>query len=291
MGDDEAKSNKDAPAAKTAARKEEAGDFPSLSSVPERPAVTPENQRALAAKGLAADQSRTNYSDEEIRRDSGSASARPGGVSATAPAPVAQVAVPAQAGAAQTPVAMPAPQRPSNVQPSGMPAGQPASAQSVFQQRINEQNANKLTPEMMMQGFFTGEAPQQPALRAPAAPGAMSAAPASSGGMLGHSAAATIPFEPGSELITPSAQSQLRQVAQLAAAQGKRLRIVGHSSGRMTDSSATGGDISKARAEAVARAIIGLGVPPGQVAVSALADTQPVSNVEAANRRVEIFVE
>lgn len=291
VGEDEEKQAKENKAAtKSAAREEAAGDFPSLSSVPERPAVTPENQRALAAKGLAADTERSKYSDEEIRRDTGQASSRPQGVSVTN--------VPAQAG---TPVPAPmgtVPPRPGQVQPSApaVAPGQPVSTQSVFQQRIAEQNANKLTPEMMMQGFFAeGAAPQQP--QAGMRP--MAAAPASAmgqaapvgGQQLGKAAAVTLPFELGSDLIAPALQGQLKQLAQSALAQGKRLRVVGHASNRMTDTAAMGGDISRSRAEAVARAIIGLGVPPGQVAVSAAADTQPVSNVEAANRRVEIFVE
>lgn len=278
-GDEEKNADKEAPAAKTAAREEAVGDFPSLSSVPERPAVTPENQRALAAKGLAADTERSKYTDEEIRRDTGQGSSRPQGVSV--------VNVPAQAG---TPAPAPigsVPPRPGSVQPAA-PA-QPVSTQSVFQQRIAEQNAGKLTPEMMMQGFFSDGAPA-PALQAKPA-GAAGAAQTGPAQMLGRTAAVTIPFEAGSDLVAPALQPQLRQIAQMAQAQGKRLKIVGHSAGRMTDATAMGGDISAARADAVARAIIGLGVPPGQVAVSALSDTQPVSNVEAANRRVEIFVE
>jgi outer membrane protein OmpA-like peptidoglycan-associated protein len=274
-GTDDEKAKDKPAAAKTAARTEAAGDFPSLSSVPDRPAVTPENQRALAAKGLAADSARASYSDEEIRRDTGSASARPAGVSSQV------TSVPASAG---TPVAAsPVPQRPASVQPSG----QPVSAQSVFQQRLAEQSASKLTPEMMMQGFFTGEAPPPPGAKtALSAPGS---APKSQ--ILGQGAAATVPFELGSDLIAPAAQAQLRQLAQNAVAQGKRLKIVGHSSGRTSDVAAAGGDISQARANAVARAIVGLGVSPGAVSVMALSDTQPVSNVEAANRRVEIFFE
>ena len=274
-GTDDEKAKDKPAAAKSAAREEAAGDFPSLSSVPERPAVTPENQRALAAKGLAADSARANYSDEEIRRDTGSASARPSGVSTQV------TSVPASAG---SPVAAsPAPQRPGNVQPSG----QPVSTQSVFQQRLAEQNANKLTPEMMMQGFFTGPGPAPASQQMGAASGGT---PKSQ--VLGHAATASVPFELGSDDLTPAAMAQLRQVAQSAVAQGKRIRIAGHASNRTSDADASGmGEISQARANAVARAIVGLGVSPGAVSVMALSDTQPVSNVEAANRRVEIFVE
>lgn len=279
-GSDEDKA-KDAPAgAKTQARTEEAGDFPSLSSVPEKPAVTPENQRALAAKGLAADAERSKYSDEEIRRDTGAGAARPAGVSQAASVPAQPSAV------AQAPMGAVPPRPPASTQPSG----QPVSAQSVFQQRLAEQSSNRLTPEMMMQGFFTGPG-TAPAASASAAPATMSSsgqAPKSQ--MLGQAAAMSIPFELGSVELTTAAQSQLRQLAQSAVAQGKRLRIVGHTSNRMTDTTGSG-DISAARANAVARAIVGLGVPPGAVTVMALADTQPVSSVEAANRRVEIFVE
>lgn len=278
-GSDEEKA-KDAPAgAKTQARTEEAGDFPSLSTVPERPAVTPENQRALAAKGLAADAQRSKYSDEEIRRDTGVGAARPAGVSSQV------TSVPAQPSVAQAPLGAVPPRPPASTQPSG----QPVSAQSVFQQRLAEQSSNRLTPEMMMQGFFTGPGTAPPAT-ASAAPALGAAGQAPKSQMLGQAAALAIPFELGSAELTPTAQSQLRQVAQSAVAQGKRLRIVGHTSNRMTDSAGSG-DISAARANAVARAIVGLGVPPGAVTVMALADTQPVSSVEAANRRVEIFVE
>lgn len=280
-GKDDEKAKDASAGAKTQARTEEAGDFPSLSSVPEKPAVTPENQRALAAKGLAADAERSKYSDEEIRRDTGVAAARPAGVSA-APA---TVAVAPQTGMAPAPMGAVPPRPPASTQPSG----QPVSAQSVFQQRLAEQSSNRLTPEMMMQGFFTGPG-TAPAASASAAPALSAAGQAPKSQMLGQAAAMSIPFELGSVELTTAAQSQLRQLAQSAVAQGKRLRIVGHTSNRMTDSTG-GGDISAARANAVARAIVGLGVPPGAVTVMALADTQPVSSVEAANRRVEIFVE
>ncbi|MBF0268999.1 MAG: OmpA family protein [Alphaproteobacteria bacterium] len=276
-GGDETKANDKAPAANTAARKEEAGEFPSLSSVPERPAVTPENQRALAAKGLAADSERAKYSDEEIRRDTGAAAARPAGVSA----PVTTAPVMPSGGQAAMPARQPV--------AAAQPAGQPLSAQEMFQRRIAEQNSPKLTPEMMMQGFFTGPGQAPSAAPSPASMAPTGSIPKSQ--MLGSSAIATLPFESGSAELSAQAQSQLRQLAQSAVAQNKRIRIAGHSANRMTDTAGGMGDISSARANAVARAIIGLGVPPGAVTVMALADTQPVSNVEAANRRVEIFFE
>ncbi|CAA6604004.1 putative OmpA/MotB protein [Rhodospirillaceae bacterium LM-1] len=284
-GEDGAKANEKAPAANTAARKEEAGEFPSLSSVPERPAVTPENQRALAAKGLAADSERAKYSDEEIRRDTGAATARPAGVSA----PITSAPIQA-AGTSPAPMGA-APARQPAVAP---PSSQPLSAQEMFQRRIAEQNSPKLTPEMMMQGFFTGPGPAPSAPSPMASAGSMAPAPAGSvpkSQMLGSAAVAAIPFESGSAELSAAAQSQLRQLAQTAIAQNKRIRIAGHSANRMTDQAGGMGDISGVRANAVARAIIGLGVPPGAVTVMALADTQPVSNVEAANRRVEIFFE
>jgi flagellar motor protein MotB len=276
-GDEEKAKDAASPAASSAARNEPAGDFPSLSTVPERPAVTPENQRALAARGLAADAERAKYSDEDIRRDTGAGAARPAGVSGPAPQEQAQAPVQRQqiGGVAPPPA-------------STQPSGKAMSAQEVFQRRIAEQNSSKLTPEMM-QGFFTPEAaPVVVGGRPAPAPAATGPTPKSIS--LGTAAAAIIPFEQGSADLTPAANAQLRQLADNVIAQNRRLRIAGHSSNRSLDA-LPGTDISAARANAVARAMIGLGVAPGQIAVAALADTQPVSNVEAANRRVEIFVE
>ncbi|TAN60384.1 MAG: hypothetical protein EPN20_13780 [Magnetospirillum sp.] len=283
-GDEDKAKSAPAPAASTAARNEPAGDFPSLSTVPEKPAVTPENQRALAAKGLVADAERAKYSDEEIRRDTGAGTARPQGVSVPAP-----TVAPSPAGV--TSQQLSGGRVPPSSPPAGtMPSGRPMSAQEVFQQRIAQQNSPKLTPDMM-QGFFTSETPPvtvgSKAAPAQALPFQGSTPKSIS---LGTAAAAIIPFEQGSADLTPAANAQLRQLADGVIAQRKRVRIAGHASNRSIDT-LPGSEISAARANAVARAMIGLGVPPGQVTVMALADTQPLSNVESANRRVEIFVE
>jgi len=92
----------------------------------------------------------------------------------------------------------------------------------------------------------------------------------------------------------------LRQVAQLQRVQGGVLRIVGHASQRTGNLDALAQDeinrrVSLARATAVARALVNMGVAPTLVQVAAAGDNQTLYAEstpagEAGNRRAEVYL-
>ena len=96
------------------------------------------------------------------------------------------------------------------------------------------------------------------------------------------------------------AMSVLKDVALIQQQQGGRIRLVGHASERtaavaMGEHDAINQKMSIARANSVARALIGFGAPQGTISVSAVGAQQPVyyefmPTGEAGNRRVEVFL-
>lgn len=70
---------------------DEGGEFPRLSTVPERPATAPAGEREQVAQGLVADRENARYTDEIIRSDAAPRAVAP------APAPRTQVAAAAPA--------------------------------------------------------------------------------------------------------------------------------------------------------------------------------------------------
>jgi outer membrane protein OmpA-like peptidoglycan-associated protein len=123
------------------------------------------------------------------------------------------------------------------------------------------------------------------------------------------SAAAGYPGGPAAVVFFPSdrtvldenARAQVRSAARAFLAQGGQgyVRVVGHSSSRTGNMSAArhlvwNFERSQARATAVARALIGAGIPAEKILVQAVGDGQPVYQEtmpqgEDGNRRAEIF--
>jgi len=112
---------------------------------------------------------------------------------------------------------------------------------------------------------------------------------------------AVIFFTDASSAISDRAQWVLRNVVLLQQQVGGRLRIVGNASLHTVTMDPQRHDqvnyrISQARANAVARALIGMGIPQGSIGVSAQGSQAPVfyefmPTGEAANRRVEIYLD
>jgi len=130
----------------------ESKPYPNLASVPERPRVTPREERERIAQGLAADRARSNYSDDVIPRqvlpgDGGPPLARSAPPAARAPQPApaaAPTAVPTGPVPASRPEAPPAsamqssaipppvlPPEPETPAPASPPTAAAASAASV----------------------------------------------------------------------------------------------------------------------------------------------------------------
>ena len=111
----------------------------------------------------------------------------------------------------------------------------------------------------------------------------------------------TIYFASGSTQISESDRAKLSQVVAQYRAQGGMIRIVGHASSFTRDMDPTQHDsvnysISSRRADAVAKALMKLGIGPENITTAAEADHDPVYYEvmpagEAGNRRVEIFID
>jgi len=107
-------------------------------------------------------------------------------------------------------------------------------------------------------------------------------------------------FSDGSTNLSGDDRRILRQIAQLQQTFGGVIRIIGHASSRtenmpMERHSKANIDVSVARAAAVARQLVRLGVNPNFVQVAGVSDSRPVYPEimpagEAANRRAEIYL-
>ncbi|MBI4967439.1 MAG: OmpA family protein [Rhodospirillales bacterium] len=292
--------------------------FPDVKTVPDRPVVTPEKQREMAARGLVGDRANARYADEAVRRDTGTGAPPP-------PRPLAE-APPVPAAPPQVPVAS-APlapsQPPTTVQPAqpGLRLVQPAqsgeTADQVFRRRLAESGARTIAPELANQALAAGQ-PQsgQVVLRPPpgvtpiaAAQPMPAAQPALAvGGRSGLVAPrtgaaqpfATLNFDVGSTAIGAEGMALIRQAADAAKA-GHRVVVVGHASSRTRDLDPTqhqmvNFEISAARADAVARELRRMGVTADRLVVAAKSDSEPLTSEEmpsqeAINRRAEIYLE
>ncbi|HEX9810215.1 MAG TPA: OmpA family protein [Alphaproteobacteria bacterium] len=113
--------------------------------------------------------------------------------------------------------------------------------------------------------------------------------------------AATIYFANGSSRLSENDRKVLRSVVGMKKERGGRLRVVGHASSRTRDVDPmrhrlVNFRISMDRANAVARALVRMGVPASEVSVAARADNEPVYYEfmpagEAGNRRAEIYLD
>jgi outer membrane protein OmpA-like peptidoglycan-associated protein len=112
---------------------------------------------------------------------------------------------------------------------------------------------------------------------------------------------ATIGFASGSARLDRGDRGEVAQVASIQRRQGGTVVVVGHAS-READDARSVHDrianltISLERANAVARALERAGVPGSAIRVEARGDSQPAvagltPAAEAANRRVEIFID
>lgn len=112
---------------------------------------------------------------------------------------------------------------------------------------------------------------------------------------------AVIYFNDASSAVSDRGQWVLRNVAMLQQQLGGRLRVVGNASLHTVPMDQQRHDqvnyrMSQARANSVAQALIGMGVPQGSIGVSAQGSQAPIfyefmPTGEAANRRVDIYLD
>jgi outer membrane protein OmpA-like peptidoglycan-associated protein len=113
-------------------------------------------------------------------------------------------------------------------------------------------------------------------------------------------ALATIPFVSGSTKLSNADLQTLREVAEIHQRRGGMLRVVGHArqegAGNAANQQVTNFRVSGDRADAVAQALVRLGVSGAMIEVEAQGDGEPATTAlgqpdPAASRRVEIYLD
>jgi len=248
--------------------------YPNLGTVPMQvPVPTPAAERQAIQAGLVADQQSADNSLSQPAQG-------------TPPPPAqAMTQVPLQqtAGLSAETLPMPAPQAPTVAGPTMPFYANPSAPLPKIGGR------EQLYP-----------APYAPFLGGAASPAYGGAYAASNGGLpAAGQPLAVILFAEGSTSLSERDMAALGNVAQVQRQQGGRLRVIGHASDRATtagaDRDAVDQQISMARAQAVAGALIRLGAAQGSISLAGVGSQLPVASEataagEAANRRVEVFL-
>jgi outer membrane protein OmpA-like peptidoglycan-associated protein len=257
-------------------------DTPSLTSVPSRPAPGSANVRDRVVEGLISDRDNARYTDEAIRLQ---------GSTRAVDAP--------QAAAAPEPVVAPAPTTPAPPAPStriAAPTPRPAPPARITTPRI-------AAPQV---------AAASPAIPAPQSSTSNQSVVVDMSALYGggynpvsaqisrEAQVATIQFGHSSSRLDARDQQLIGTVASVARQNGGNILVVGHASSRTiqlpkSTHEVANFQVSFARANAVAQALIQAGVAPERVTVEAVSDDQPIYSEamptgEAGNRRAEIFI-
>jgi outer membrane protein OmpA-like peptidoglycan-associated protein len=284
----------------------ENSDTPSLTSVPKRPATGSSSARDQVVEGLIADRNKARYTDEAIRLQSSARPAEaPQAASAPTPSPVPN-APPAQI--SLTPMsAQPAPTTAEITAAGPVPAT--AVSRPVLLSPPAEQIANVPSP---LPSPFPTPTFQSSTSASPLVSSSSSSVNVDTSVIDGGSRylplsaqiraeaqVATIQFGLGSSELSSRDHQVINAVA-AAYRNGGRLLVVGHASGRTGQMpknrhKLVNFNVSFDRANAVAQALIRVGVPPERVSVEAVSDDQPIYSEsmptgEAGNRRAEIYV-
>lgn len=267
-------------------------DTPSLTSVPSRPAAGSASVRDRVVEGLISDRENARYTDEAIRLQGSTrevetpqAASAPEPVSPPAPAPVtAQIAVtptPApQAPSTQIAAPPPPPAPPARVSTPTVAAPQIASAPPVTPPQPSSVSGQSVVVDMSALdggGYNPVSAQISP-----------------------EAQVATIQFGHSSSRLDARDQQVISTVATVARQNGGNILVVGHASSRTiqlpkSTHEVANFQVSFARANAVAQALIRAGVSAERVTVEAVSDDQPIYSEsmptgEAGNRRAEIYI-
>lgn len=300
FGDDEKENQEPLPASERDQKV-----YPKLGAVPKRPPSL-ETQQENIAEGLSADVENARYTDDKVQREAArrSAGTRPGAVPPAVPAPRAVPraprvpTVPAPSGRAAVPpppsVQAPAPRAevaPSlQVQRPVPPVPSPAARPSYGTPPPSATRGAPVTPP--------------PLTAQPAAPSAqVSQLKPPVGSLLPPGQpvkAGTIYFADGSTKLLGADKRILSEIALAQRQTGSVIKVVGHASGRARTFDAArrhlvNYQVSLDRANAVAEALLQMGVPVGKLQVEGKGDTAPVyaeytASGEAANRRAELYL-
>jgi flagellar motor protein MotB len=280
--------------------------YPNLSTVPERPKdISNTSQANRVQKGLVADRSQARYTELELTPPPPA----PPAPSPAQPPVTAAPSAPVQAAPLPRPAESPAAEgsKPSSaVAPAAnappMPPGPPPQADipapdTAARARETSQSARMPPAPMSPPAGGRGEAATPSRSDNVAAlPEASTPAPAPSGIQVG-----TVLFADNSSKVLDTYDKLLKDIANMTKEKGGTLRVVGHASpgGRGSDplkQRLANFRVSLARANAVARELVRLGVPARDVMVEGRADSDPLYQEgapagEAGNRRAEIYID
>jgi outer membrane protein OmpA-like peptidoglycan-associated protein len=265
--------------------------FPTLGTVPERPkSVTPANERKQITDSLVADRTNAKYVDEPTPARPATL---PGAEVTAAPRPpvTSAPASPPPAYAPPPPAPAPVASAPAPVQvASATPPSMPTSSSTPGAPR--ELGQLIVGPGGEIRGALPGSGSALPNT-APSASDSMASS------YFGPMPAAVVLFNDGATQLSAEQRQGLSQVVR--AVTSGSVRIVGHASpAKNTNSSAamvSNLNASWDRAEAVASALISLGMPASRIKVEADTTAVPapaMANVpsgDAGMRRADIFLQ
>lgn len=277
----------------------EDADTPSLTSVPSRPPAGSANVRDRVVEGLISDRDNARYTDEAIRLQGSTravetpqAAAAPEPAATPAPSTPAPPPVSEQV-AVTPPPAPPAPQAPSTRIAAPTPAPTPAPPPPA---------------RMATSSIAAPQVASVPPASATSNQSVVVDMSALDGGGYNPVSAqisreaqvATIQFGHSSSRLDARDRQLIGTVASVARQNGGNILVVGHASSRTiqlpkSTHEVANFQVSFARANAVAQALIQAGVAPERVTVEAVSDDQPIYSEamptgEAGNRRAEIFI-
>jgi len=266
----------------------ENSDTPSLTSVPNRPAAGSTANRNRVVEGLISDRDNARYTDEAIRLQG---STRPAAASqaAAAPAPAAASTGP------QIRKALPG----DTTATASRPTLAPATGTGQIRQQLPSSGGPQIR-QALPQVANAGPAPSssQSVVVDMSALGGGGYAPVSAQ-ISREAQVATIQFGRSSSRLDARDQQLINAVATAQRQNGGNVLVVGHASSRTQQLpkdryEVANFQVSFARANAVAQALIRAGVSADRVTVEAVSDGQPIYSEamptgEAGNRRAEIY--
>jgi len=266
---------------------------PSLTSVPSRPPAGSDSVRNRVVEGLISDRDNARYTDEAIRLQGSTRPVETPQAASKAPEP-ASTPAPATAQIAVTPP--PAPPAPSTqIAAPAPPPPAPAPPARVATPMVSAPQVASVP-----------SAPAAPRASSPSQSVVVDMSALDGGGYNTVSAqisreaqVATIQFGRSSSRLDARDQQLIATVVSAHRQNGGNILVVGHASSRTAQlpksrHEVVNFQVSFARANAVAQALIRNGVSPERVTVEAVADDQPIYSEamptgEAGNRRAEIY--
>lgn len=299
-----------------------AGQTPNLASVPDRPKdIADTSQVGAVQSGLVADRAQARYT--AISPGDNRPGSVPPPVIASPPAPPSRAG--SAAAAVDMPVPPPPPALPSVMAPPAMPEmQQPAivsdsgteTMRSAFEAALNQSGGvvrsapasggiRDINRSNVVSSSGRNAMPLPPPPRGTIGlrPPPMSNAQVATvgGGSAGGSPAGMVLFDNNSSKLSAEDNKILENIVGMRGSRTGTVRVVGHASSRTRDVDPLNHRLvnfrlSLARANAVANALVGMGIPAKDIVVEAHADNEPLYHEfmpagEAGNRRTEIYLD